>query len=279
MTGADLTPWAYVCGDCPMLRLIRFAVIVVSLGVVPSAAIAQTQPYSPVEAEPTWSLELGGGAVYGFSAAGGGARKVTATPWGSFQYRQRVYGNGLDGLGYNVVKQPSFRAGVQIRPRFAAGYLEGVNLDRPDLGADVALYAFKRLRGNVVVGARAMRDITNVSDGSSLFVSAGSQTVTPVGLLQAVAYGVASDDKFMRAYYGVTAREAVATGLAAYDPDGGGQAAGAALLLMTPIGERFGVGSFVNYERLLGPAGRSPLLDDRNVYRAGVIVVRRFRGG
>lgn len=51
-----------------------------------------------------WMLDLGGGPVYGFSANGGGARKTRLTPWGSLNYKDRAYANGLDGVGYNLVK-------------------------------------------------------------------------------------------------------------------------------------------------------------------------------
>ena len=50
----------------------------------------------------------------------------------------------------------------------------------------------------------------------------------------------------------------------------------AAALLMAPIGDRYGVGGFVNYERLLSDSADSPTVRHRNVWRAGLIAVRRF---
>ena len=52
--------------------------------------------------------------------------------------------------------------------------------------------------------------------------------------------------------------------------------AGVALFLAVPVGERFGVGGFVNYERRLGDVKDSPLVDGADVWRAGVIGVVRF---
>ena len=41
-------------------------------------------------------------------------------------------------------------------------------------------------------------------------------------------------------------------------------------------GERYGVGAFANYERLLGNSADSPIVRHKDVWRAGLIVVRRF---
>lgn len=242
----------------------------------PAVAMAQTSPYEEVLPQERWTLDLGGGPVYGFSANGGGARKTRLTPWASLNYKDRVYANGLDGVGYNFVKADDLRIGVQLRPRYGSGKPEGLDLKRPDFGADAAVYAFKRLPWNVVVGARATRDVSNISDGAQLFASVGRQTLTPIGLLQTIGYARAGDKRAVRAYYGISTSEAAASGLPAYRPDGGLQNAGAAALLMAPIGDRYGVGAFVNYERLLSDSADSPIVRHRNVWRAGLIAVRRF---
>lgn len=56
----------------------------------PAAAGAQTAPYKKVLVQKRWTLDLGGGPVYGFSANGGGARKTHLTPWGSLNYDDRA---------------------------------------------------------------------------------------------------------------------------------------------------------------------------------------------
>src|SRR5690606_32589563 len=103
-----------------------------------------------------------------------------------------------------------FRAGVQLRPRFATGDIDG--MDRPDLGADATLYAFKRLPGNIVVGGRIQHDVTGDDAGMDYYGSVGHQRVTRVGLLQTLAYMRGSDDKRAQRYYGVSATEASGSG-------------------------------------------------------------------
>ena len=255
----------------------RLALLTAAFAGLPAAALAQSQPFQPVEAPQTWKVDVGGGFVRGFSVSGDKAEDFNFTAWGSASYRDIVYANGLDGLGWNAIKRDGFHAGVQLRPRFAAGDIDG--MDRPDLGADAALYAFKRLPGNIVVGGRIQHDATGDDAGLEYYGSVSHQRVTPIGLLQTMAYMRGGSDERVQRYYGVTAQEAANTDYAAFTPSGGLSAAGAAALLAVPIGDRYGVGAFFNYEQRLGDIKDSPLIDDDYVWRAGVIGVVRFNSG
>lgn len=244
---------------------------------VSGQALAQSQPYEQVEAPKTWKVDVGGGFVYGFSATGDSTKDVNWTFWGSASYKDVVYANGLDGVGYNAIKTDDFRAGVQLRPRFAAGEIEGFE-SRPELGADAALYAYKRLPHNVVVGGRIQHDVTGDDAGFAWQAQVGHQRVTPVGLLQLMAYGRGGDDDRLNRYFGVSAEDAVSSGYQAFEGDGGLSAAGVSAFLAVPIGDRYGVGTFVNYEQYLGDARHSPLVEDDHIWRAGIVGVVRFSG-
>ena len=164
---------------------LRLALLAAALSVLPVSALAQSQPFIPAETPQTWKVDVGGGVVRGFSATGSNSDEANFTAWGSASYRDIVYANGLDGLGWNAIKTDDFRAGLQLRPRFSADDIEGLTLDRPGFGADLAAYAYKRLPGNVVVGGRISRDVSDVSEGTEYYASVGHQRVTPVGLLNA----------------------------------------------------------------------------------------------
>jgi outer membrane scaffolding protein for murein synthesis (MipA/OmpV family) len=254
------------------------AVLPLFLGV----AHAQTQPYKPVGEQHDWTVDIGGGAVYGFSANGGDPEKVNAIPWGDFNYKNRVYGDALNGLGYNVILRDRLRAGVQVRPHFG-GNADGMEgLEVPGLGADLAGYAFYRVGENFSVGGRLMHDISGISNGSSLMLSAGHQDITKVGLLQTLVYTRFGDRKTNQAYYGIEASEANATGLSPYEVGAGAQNIGIAFLMMTPIKKHYAIATFINAERALGDVANSPLIQMKQnkemSYRAGILVVRRFGG-
>lgn len=255
---------------------LRLLLLSAAFTAVAGSAFAQSQPYEQVEAPKTWRVDVGGGITHGFSATGNTGEDINYTAWGSANYRDIVYANGLDGLGWNALMTDDFRAGVQLRPRFAAGDIEGSTLDRPDLGADAALYAYKRLPGNIVVGGRVQHDVTGDDAGLSYFASIGHRRVTPVGLLSVSSYVTGGNDERAQRYYGVTPAEAPGSGYTAFEPEGGLSGVGAVAFLAVPVGDRFGLGGFVNYEQRLGDVKDSPLIEDEGVWRAGLIGVVRF---
>lgn len=240
------------------------------------AASAQSQPYEDAEPARRWRVDVGGGVLHGDNVARRSDQSTQLTPWASADYRQIIYANGLDGLGWNAVVRDDLRAGFQIRPRFGAQEVQGSSLARPELGADAAAYAYKRLPGNIVVGGYVAKDISGDQAGMSYGASIGHQRVTRVGLVQFSGYLDGGDDARVGRYFGVRPEEAPASGLAPFKPKGGLSTAGAVAFLAVPLGERYGMGAFVNYEQQLGDARLSPVVEDRERWRTGLVFVARF---
>lgn len=91
-----------------------------------------------------------------------------------------------------------------------------------------------------------------------------------------------SDSRYHRAYFGVTAPESVRTGLAVYTPDGGIQALGATAGFLTQLSKRFGLYSYVKYDRLVGDAADSPVVGSfgsRHQFSGGLALTYTFGGG
>lgn len=82
-----------------------------------------------------------------------------------------------------------------------------------------------------------------------------------------------SSSRYQRAYFGVTPAAALASGLPAYDPDGGIHAVAAASGLSFQFNDRFGMFGYARYERLVGDAADSPIvreLGSRNQLSGGL---------
>jgi outer membrane protein len=82
-----------------------------------------------------------------------------------------------------------------------------------------------------------------------------------------------SDERYQDAWFGVAPADAMASGLPAYDPGGGIQAYGAAASFLTQLGPRWGIYSYVKYDRLTGDAADSPLvrqLGSRDQFAGGL---------
>ncbi|MEO7826634.1 MAG: MipA/OmpV family protein, partial [Allosphingosinicella sp.] len=91
-----------------------------------------------------------------------------------------------------------------------------------------------------------------------------------------------SDGRYQRAYFGVTAPEALRTGLAAYRPGGGVQAVGATVGFLKQLTKRFGLYSYAKYDRLVGDAARSPVVrtyGSRDQLSGGLALTYTFGGG
>lgn len=84
---------------------------------------------------------------------------------------------------------------------------------------------------------------------------------------------------YHRSYFGVTAAEALATGLAAYRPQGGLYAYGAVASAHVHVTDAIGIYGYGGYDRLTGDAARSPIVravGSRDQFSFGVGLSYRF---
>jgi len=263
-----------------MPRILAIAALAAAVA-MPSLAHAQTQPYISQGKQSDWTLDVGAGAVYGFTPGGSKANQVNAIPWVSFNWHDRFYANVLEGVGYNLVKTDRWRVGVQIRPNYSGtAAINGLKL--PGFSADLTGYAYTRIGDNFSIGGRLMHDVSGQTDGTAAWFSLGHQDRTPIGLLQTTLYTRIADARSNQAYYGIDAAQSAQSGLPMYTLGAGPQNAGVAWLLLSPVSKHYAIGGFLNVERALGDVADSPLIQDRPnkamAYRAGLIVVRRFGG-
>jgi outer membrane protein len=89
-----------------------------------------------------------------------------------------------------------------------------------------------------------------------------------------------SDGRYQRAYFRVPASATISTGLAAYAPGGGVHAVGLWSSLRQRLGGPWGAYAFAGYDRLIGDAGRSPLIGRygrRDELSGGVALTYSFR--
>lgn len=82
-----------------------------------------------------------------------------------------------------------------------------------------------------------------------------------------------SDNRYHDAWWGVTPPDAAASGLPAYDPDGGIHAYGATASFLKQFGPRWGIATYAKYDRLTGGAADSPIvrqLGSRDQFAGGL---------
>ena len=132
----------------------------------------------------------------------------------------------------------------------------------PDVGFSVELGGFAQLEASPSLRFRVeARQAVSGHDG---FISVASadyvwrdedDTVVSIGPRLTL-----TDARYQRSYYGVAPDEALASGLAAYDPGGGLQSVGGALGVVQQFTPEWGMFGYVKYDRLLGDAADSPVV-------------------
>lgn len=183
-----------------------------------------------------------------------------------------------EGVGFALVgRRGETAAGTALTfaPQRSASDLPGL----PEVGFGVELGGFVetfpipalRLRGELRHGIGAHKALAG--DISADFVlRGGERTVATLG--PRLRWGSA---KYNRAYFGIDG-PVPPPGLTAYDPGAGFHSAGVNAGLHTPLGDRLGLYAYGGYDRLIGPASRSPIVatGSRDQFAAGLALTWLF---
>jgi outer membrane protein len=135
------------------------------------------------------------------------------------------------------------------------------------------LSEFLRLRGEVRKG---------VGGHNGLIATLGADGVWRDGDRYVFSAGprvTFTNSRYQREFFGVSDERSLITGLDEFDPDGGLQSIGATSGVNMQLTGPFGLFGFARYERLVGDAGKSPIvreLGSRSQVSAGVGVTYTF---
>lgn len=174
------------------------------------------------------------------------------------------------------------RAGVVgklVMPRNANDSADLKGLDPVKLGVELGGFVeayptdWVRVRAEVRQGIRS-------HDGVVADLSADAFTdLTPTVRLSAGPRLSLASNGYMDAYYKVDGREAIRSGLAKYNPNGGLQSAGIGGAITWQATEKIEASAFTEYKRLLGDVAESSLVRERgakNQFLIGLSSTYRF---
>lgn len=187
-----------------------------------------------------------------------------------------------DGFGFSLIG----RGGrVEIGPMIAFQS----ERDQEDVGVDVGDVDFAFEPG-VFVNINASDDLRLRAEarrgfdghegwvgdlGVDYFLRADEDSVISIGPRLRLA-----DEEYMQTYYGVTPAQAAASGLPAFAADGGVRAVGVVAGLTRDLSRNFGIYAYAQYDRLIGDAKNSPIVQQRgseNQFAAGIALYFNFR--
>lgn len=180
-----------------------------------------------------------------------------------------------DGIDIELIETDRFRAGpvAAVRTnrdtsREHRGFERIGGRDGIDIGVEAGVFAeywpLETLRTRVelretVVGAGGF-----VADLSADVVWRPGPWTLALGPRLTIA-----DDRYLAERYGVSAAEAVG-GLPVHETSAGIASVGAAAMVAYAWNERWTSRAFIEYDRLVGDAGSSPLIDSPDQIRAGI---------
>jgi len=228
-----------------------------------------------------WNIGIGAGVISAPEYLGAEDYQTRVLPAIDIAYRNRVFFNFFEGLSAYLYERGDFRLKAGI------GYQAGRDEDDDEslrgtgnIG-DAAVYNLgAEYQPGLYTVFVSLRQHDGGTDGRQLhagiqaFYALREEFSSPRLLLNlTVNY---SDDDFMQGYFGVDARQSVASGLPVYSARAGIASVRAGATGIYPLTNRWRITAVLQYLKLVGDAADSPLaLDDDQLF-GGVFAGCRF---
>jgi MipA family protein len=270
---------AAFCSSFLGSQSMRFAKCLSVLLLGSAGALMSAAPVLAEEATgPGISFELGGGIQMLPSYEGADSFAVGGYPIIKFNRLQLSNGvtlGGGDSLGFGF--RPSFNVRGE---RNAADHAELQGLNTIDTAIELGIGADYEATNWRIYG-----DLRRGVTGHDGFVGeAGAELITrpAEGLTLSTGPRLSfADAEYMNTYFGVTAAEAAASGRDAFAADGGLKSAGLGAKARYEFGNDWGVEGAVAWDRLVGDAADSPIVDTGSAdqFSARIGIFRKFNIG
>lgn len=261
---------------------VLYTTVFLALASLPVSAQTPEQPRGD------WRVIVGGTGFLAPSYEGSDRMKARALPLIDIDWRETVFLDTRRGLGANLLtlRDPNgrgaFRAGPLLNWRFARD--EGDDSDLRGLGdvkggADLGAFASYEF-GPVGLNLLGRKNVSHSELGSTIEVSARYRTRVGTGTMLNIGPSTTwADSDYMRSYFGVTAAQSRASGLAGYTPSSGFKDVGVNGGAVHPLGGGWALVGALGYARLIGDAADAPLVKQRgsaNQFRVGLGVSYRL---
>ncbi|MGU3574594.1 MipA/OmpV family protein [Brucellaceae bacterium C25G] len=231
-----------------------------------------------------WSLTVGGLGEFAPRYDGSGSYKFFGEPLISLSRAGDVprFDSPNDNFEFALIDTYSFSAGLTGKLLFkrdssTSKDLKGLDPVRfgGELGGFAEFYPvdWMRVRGELRQGIRAHKGIVGEVAADAFY------DVTPVLRVSGGPRVSFASKDYFKAYYGVNAQEAIASGLSEYHPGGGLKSLGAGAALTWKTTDKITTSFYGEYENLQGPAKKSSLVEERgkrDQFSVGVTATYRF---
>jgi outer membrane scaffolding protein for murein synthesis (MipA/OmpV family) len=252
--------------------------VIALISTYPRAAWAQSSP-QPTDAPPTWEVSIGGGAAGGPVYPGAARYRTEPIFLGSLAYRGLAY-LGPAGLGSSEIFSPGFHYGPVIdfsggRNETSDKHLRGLGDITPTIAAGaIGLWRFE---GFELIGI-VRQAVIHTNYGLLGRVQFDRRITLIPGTLTLLAGPEADfgNGRYERTWFGISQKQAAASGLPAYTPVGGVADGGLFVNLDYRYSEHILVRTFAEFRWFFGAAARSPIVQNNTQALFGVGVAYSF---
>jgi outer membrane scaffolding protein for murein synthesis (MipA/OmpV family) len=227
---------------------------------------------------PDWRYNIGAGVITQPNYEG--AKRYEVLPSGivDIRYKNFAFASDGEGIGVNLLQGTTYRAGIAMSYDLGRGNTDDPRLRTlPTIGITPEVKLFAEyfflpfvLTGNVrqaIVGYQGL-----VADFGA-YVPIPLTTDLYLFAGPTVTFG---NGKYMKAYFGVTPDQAENSPLRPYAPKGGIKDTGFGLSAAYLLTDNWVIVANSAYERLLGEAGNSPIVENKSQFVANLNLVYHF---
>ena len=219
---------------------------------------------------------VGGAVIYAPAYQGAKDYRVLPFPVIDLKYG-RFFAGSRRGIGANLVDGDTVDVGVGVT--YVPGYRgrdAPKGIGRVSGGAGARISADVKA-GMVMASVGATKVLSGDLDGAVVDASL-ALPLRPLDRLTVIpsVSTTWADGAYARAYFGVSASQAAASGLRAYRPGGGIKDVSASLTASYRLTERVSLGATGSVTRLTGDARKSPIVFDPTQTSAVLSVAYRF---
>ncbi|MEN5299688.1 MipA/OmpV family protein [Brucella sp. TWI559] len=227
-----------------------------------------------------WYLKVGAAGLIAPKFEGSNKYRFSAQPLVSLgrQGEAERFSSRNDNVSFALFDTDRFRAGGVGKLLFKRDTdIDGIKETKfgGEVGGFVDVYPtdWLRLRGEVRQGIRAHKGVVAEVAADAFY------DVTPVIRVSAGPRATFASKDYFKTYYGVSAEEAVASGVKEYRPGGGWESVGVGGAITWRATDKIDTSLFGEYSRLQGPAKDSSIVKQHgsaNQFMVGIAATYRF---
>lgn len=237
--------------------------------------LAQTPP-QPAAAQPAasaWSFSLGAGAMVAPRYEGSDRLAVGALPLAEISWKDRIFLSSSRGLGGYIVSTDAFKLSAAVgydggrdekdgkRKSGKPNLLRGLG----DIDASAVLNLSAEYEYSFFTAGLTASRYIGGSDGFTMTASLGAKVpVTDRLALGLDVHSTWADSAYMGDYFGISAGQSRRSGRAKFNAEAGIKDVGATLTAIYKINDSMSLMLSGGLSRLIGDAGKSPVVAEKN---------------